>query len=686
MDRCNACSASARFPRLARAWLWALPAAFGLLMFSFRFLDPDAEIGDRAPIGNVAAGLADGLASSVWHYQCVYNTGSMLFGVLLYPVYAWCGSSFLWLKMLSACFLIGGIIFWALALGRIDEPPVRLLFVLWAVFPPPFLASTYFAPYAIHIESLFFLGLLLYLFTRMPNDGPRFGETSMFGFVGGFAVFFSPENLPFVAAAATVAGLRWRRHGVFRLLWPGAVAFAIGLSPVLMSPDYPRTIEMGQVDVAGRLAVCAARWWNLFFRILPFCAGYRGIAGNLLTMAWPLLIAGGVAVVFREIAAKKNKLAGPQWTKLLLVFHLFFFFAALGFSIKELDLDTLAGTRYFATLSLSFFTLASLFLARLRPYQKWLVMTPFLLSGFANIAAPPGLHARVLVEGWRQQRTHRGDDYRRLVGDDLASRWRSREEAFAEVAKLPCRWRPEGYVAIGRRLATDDFVAIVQDDSRPEFARLDVAIGQGLRLAQFLADRGAPPAFASASPPEPDVSRMGTVEKNIALAATNGMGRGILDEKIGARLPAFMLSTPRDQGQLQREAMARAAEFSAYFPQLTEREFSLALARGFGVWFGYAAGLDDDAIRAARSVVEAAFHYAEDAEARATFRQGFMAGLATRIKNTFNRFQFKYHSIDFPVLRDALAEQGVLCQPCSSHANEYDLAPIPCASPKLVRP
>jgi len=137
----------------------------------------------------------------------------------------WFGSSVLWLKLLSAAFLAGGLGFWTLAMGRVGGRPLQLLFVLWAIFPPPFAESIFHTQYANHTESLLFLGVSLYLFTRMSDAAPRFGEAVLFGLAAGFAVLFSASNLPFVAAAAVTAVARWRRRGVVRLLWRRFLVF-----------------------------------------------------------------------------------------------------------------------------------------------------------------------------------------------------------------------------------------------------------------------------------------------------------------------------------------------------------------------------------------------------------------------------------------------------------------------------
>jgi len=675
--------------RRLRICLWFLLAIVGSLLFFIRLLDAGIPW-DSTPIGNVAAGLAEGLAAPVWHYQCAHNTGSMLFGVLLYPVYAWCGSSYLWLKLLSALFLFGGVMFWALAMGRVGGPKLQLLFVLWAILPPPFLEKCYHEVVAIHVESLFFLGLLLHLFTRMPTVGPRFRESLVFGFVAGFAVFFSPENLPFVAAAASVAVARWRGRRVVRVLWPGALGFAVGLSPLLMSPMYALTIDHTQQGAVARLAFCAARWWNLGARILPHFAGYHGFAGRPLTLAWPLLIAAGAAVVLREAAAKKTEMAGPEWAKLLIVLHVVFFCGALGFSARDIDRTN---PRYLVTLSLSFYSLASFFLLRLRPYQKWLLLAPFLLSGFANLASRGDTmlyrapHAyQVLVDEWRRDRAHRGDDYLgRLIGNDLPDRWTSRDEAFAEAAKLPCRWRPEAYVAIGYRLAPEDFAAFARDETQAQFARQYVAIGQGLRLFLYFSKTGRPPALESTTQTESDATSIRQFEKNIALAAASGFGRGFPDWE-------FARAVSADGAALHREALARVAEISALFPQLTHREFSLAFLRGVGFAFGCRRvpsieclhRSDDGEIRRALSLADPIFPDRDDPEQQDTFRAGFVDGLATRIMTSVNRFSFNWQAIDYATLRDALAAHGVLCRPVPGHADEFDLVITPCASPGVA--
>jgi hypothetical protein len=669
-------------PRGLSLSLWLLLTAGALLLFSVDFFEPPTSSGDPMPVGDVASGLVDGLAASPWHYQVDYQTGTMVFGILLCPVYAGCGSSLLWIKILSAMFLAGGIVFWALALGRVGGPKLQWLFVLWAVLPPPPFGRAYHEALAIHTESLFFLGLLLHLFARMQNVGASFREASLVGLVAGFAVFFSPENLPFAAAAAVVAVARWRGPGFRRLLWPGAFAFLIGVSPVCLTMDYRHTFGVDGIGIAGKLAVCAAHWWNLFFRILPHCADYRS---KLLTFAWPLLIAAGAAAVVRETAANRKNLTTIEWTKLLLVLHVLFFFGAIGLSRDEV-VPGFFGTRYLTSLSFSFFSLASIFLLGLRRYLTWPLVAPFLISTFVNVASNPRCNPRTLVEGWREYRDLRGDDYMRLVVSELPTRCRTLAEALAEIPKFPCRWRPEGYLGYGLRLPPQDFPVFARDAALPEYARRNVAIGLGIQLSHGLSG----PILNRQQPSKTEISPLPQLEDDLARAAASGCGRGILDDKIGSLLTTFLFGDPDVKAQLHRETAARATELSASFPQLTPREFSLALARGFAEWLGYAAGfesldhggrLDDDLVRRTLALAEAISEDKDDPEARETRRDGIAAGLATWIKNNRNRIAFDPQSVFFPLLRDALAAQGLLCRPVPGRADECDLVVAPCPAP-----
>jgi hypothetical protein len=403
---------------------------------------------------------------------------------------------------------------------------------------------------------------------------------------------------------------------------------------------------------------------------------------------------------------------GAEWAKLLIVLHVFVFFAALGFGEQTIIRYDGGEDKYFSTIALSLLSLASFFLVRLRSYQRWLALAPFVFSSFAPFASNPGLNPRILADGCREQRAFRGDDYRQLIAQNIPDRWRTLDQALAEVGRLPCRWRSEGFVTIGRWLSPDQFALFMRDDARPdapqavsgdgshrpakswrswpESARRNAAIGQGMRLPRYLweCETSAHPETACAAVLAGSCFRQ--LDKEFALALADGLGRGILDIDLDDSLrPLLAGRNPVGNEQIRRKMVERVSTCSAVLPQLTNRECALAVLRGIAFWFGiehdrsaeHVREVDEGNVRRTRSRAAPFFFDADDPEEQRAFDEGLTAGLENWIKNTVNRFAIRSQAIDFPRLRDGLAEQGVLCRPIPDRPDEYEVVIAPCARP-----
>jgi hypothetical protein len=619
---------------------------------------------DQADTGTLATGLVEGLATSPWWYQNSHETGSLVFGVLLYPVYALAGSSFLWLKILSFAAVAGGFFFWTAALRRAWGPTAAVIFFLWLLFPPPFLEWHVHQCWAQHVESFFFSGLLVFLFVRLHDSLPRFWESLALGLSAGFASFFCMDNLLIAGALAAIAVWRWRRPGLVRLLWPTALGFLATFSPSRFSPVLPvPSHEIWSFFHPSALLECGRRWTDLVLRALPNCAGYRGAAGAWMSAAWLLLVGLGVGRVLWNARTAKAKPEGPDWLAAVLLLQLLFFALAVGMSNHQVefgagsDLDFYLSRRYLLIVFPALLALASAFLARSRGPWKWLLMAPFLVAGCANLTSGVDFRGGALAAKYHGLRIRRGDDYHRFVYAALPLSWRNQRDALASVARLPRRWRDEGYESVGLwRPLGETLEAAANDGGLAVDARRGLAAGAGRGLVQHgRADRrleGYSEADAAAI-----FALVNALDKPLALSFAMGLGREIqAREAVGA------------------SATDLASWARSLLPQLTAAELFRCFVRGYGVWLGLTIhSFDEPAKMRKIAVYERAFGAEFDDDGKAAVADGLAAGRAISVANDFTRFVYDYPPADFPAFRDALERLGIRLRPTVGVANEYVL-------------
>jgi hypothetical protein len=660
--------------------VWLLLAALWLLVFALRLVSSLNAIGDDPGAANLASGLLDGLAASPWSYQYAQLPGTMVFGILLYPVYAICGSSLLWIEILGALFLAGGVVFWTLAVRRAWQREVAPIFFLWLIFPPPFLEANFHSAKASHVENLFFSGLLVFLFVRRGSAAPRFWETLGFSLLAGFAVFFYQGNIAICLALAATAVWRWGRSGAWRLLWPAAPAFLLGYwpsrysrtLPFAFNPFYHHTIPF---------ADCWSKWADFFSIIAPRWAGYTGFGGHWLSLAWPLLAIFGIAFAVRHIAAGELGPFPGDWLARLLAAQLFFFFVAYGFSewTIPLNISAYGSLRYLVSISLSVLAFACYFLQQTTRRWKWLLLAPFLLAGGVNVVRGVDFSAGGLAHDLHGFLARRGDDYAQYVYFDLPREWKTHADAAASIAKLPRRWRDDGYVSLGIWLPPEELAAVVQDESLPPAARRYLALGGAIRWTRHV-NAGAESADAR-NRRAAALSRLKDMDRPIAQSFAAGVGRGLGEQEEDMIRKA---AETANSGEPNWENLsAQAGRIRDWLPQLTDREFILAVFEGFGLSSGLdfpstvdsKRGPDLGAERLEQAIVrqERLAGIAPGGEADEVFRQGFTAGLAAWIKNRYKRFDFSRGGVDPAAMASALSEQGVRLRRCAGQGGEYDL-------------
>jgi hypothetical protein len=660
--------------RNSETLVWISLAAFGIFFYSQRLLTGGTGLVNQHALATLATGLLDGVASPIWNYEYRYAPGTVVFGVLLYPVYAAFGSSVLWVRAISIFFVAGGVILWTKALRRAWGFAPAAIFLAWAIAPPPFFELNYHYAYSLHIENVFFSGALLFLFVRMPDAGPRFFETLIFGVIAGFATWFSPLNLPLLPAFAATAIWRWRWRGVCRLIWPAACGCWFGHSPAHYGRwgFYPGVKAL--VEKTASLDVFS-HWRSLLFRDLPLCAGYGhgadSIFGIWLSVAFFLLAALGIAVAVARVVREAGA-AGRDWASAFIAFHLLFFVFAFGFSDQLID-DYWSydwNAHYLATLFFPLLAGASHIIAgasRVRKLAPYVLLAPFLFAGFAHLVSPDNFRPRDLRTRLAGLLRQRGDDYREYVHGHLPDSWASEGAALSSIAKLPRRWRGEGFISFGIHRPPEEIAALATGGALPEADRQRIALGAGIANAGKYFAGPADREPGAAGDGWPAALRLAEWDKKSARSFVEGQGRGAESGKLTAP------GVPVGARDVREDAERYARVLRAALPQLDERELLAALLSGRAFWAGYRIFLnpcaEDGDVSDARigrwlSIV---VQMCDDGDGRRLLpecRRQFVAGMASGIKVWLHRFTLAGSLIDPAELRDAFAEDGIRLESC----------------------
>ncbi len=658
-------------PRLARArdaCLWAILGALGMLAYASRFICTALDSGEQPAAGMVATALLDGLAAPIWYYQNHLVTGTLAFGALLCPLYAAFGSTFLALKIVSAAMVVGGGVFWTLAVRRAWGLTAAVVFFLWLVLPPPFLEWHFHQSYGGRSESLLFSGLLVWLFVRVGEAPPRFFACLGFGMLAGFACFFCFDNLAVAAALAIACVWRWRAAAFSRSLWPAAIGFLCLFSLTLFAAILPPAIaEYSRSFRTGQAAAVWRGWLDLFGWLLPVFPLYGGVAGRWLSAAWSALAAPGLALAAWRGIRDRDQPSPKSALAVFAVAHFFCYAAAYGLSTQKILLppqnDLFFDLRYLYTLAPTMLALSTFFLLRLRRW-KWLVLLPFLAGGFANVRSAGTYSIADFKAGLARMEARRGDDYYSWIHTRLPQSWRAEPAAFQSVAKLPRRWRAAGWRELGSWLRSARALDLLANDrALPADARRNLAAGAGAEFVGEALARGRRQHGDFAEGRPAFLAQLRGLDRDAAQGFAVGMGYG-------------MASRVRDGYD------ARFAGFAdlvcSLLPQLADDDCRQALIRGeavsSGEWCTTPAAAASQFVDACVSRYEPAAEDERLESAGAAFRSGWAEGNARRVAANFNRVVV--HGDFAADLRNAFAEMAIDLRPTGA-AEEYDLVILP---------
>jgi hypothetical protein len=672
--------------------VWLALAIVWLSFFTFRFAAIFTNDNVQVIGGTLATGLLDGLASPPGYYQDEHTTGCLLFGVLLLPVYWAFGSSLLWIKLLSAFFVVAGIFCWIIAVRRAWGRPAALVFYLWTLFPPPYLEWNYHQSWASHVESYLFSGLLLLWFARAGASPPRRRETFAYSLLAGLAAAFAQENLLIVAALATTSVWRWRRPEVRRLLVPAAIGFLVTFSLSLISPQMP-IAHNRFAEVARHWLVDGWREWReLFVAILPHCASYRGLAGDYLSGAWFFLAVLGAIAVARDSAAENTGQSSKAWLSRVLLLQVFFFIAAYGlgaYRIRSAPFTDFHELRYLVPISLTLLAFLSYLVWRVGSRWKWAFLAGFLIAGFINVTSDVDFTVDALRQGIHRFRIERGDDYYGYIAKNAVPFWSGNGQALAYVAALPRRWRGEGFVQVGAWMGPSGFLALASGDrTLDEDARRNLARGAGVAIASADRPGSSPTAASLGDSPNTAVAGLRDLSAEIATSLAAGVGQGMFFEDArlgGGVVDRSPLSEPIEKETLARrrraECTAKIHFVEQLLPQLSENDLIVAAIGGMGYTDGRGLGsgfeldydLTQDRINDILSIWEDVLPGEQREAAGRALRQGFAEGFADRLKNDFNRYTFRSRAVGVAMIRDALLKQGIRLQEAGPRSSEFKL-------------
>jgi hypothetical protein len=654
-----------------RRWetiLWIVLAALWVVAFAYRLsfcVSQDyEEVGD----GLLAAGIVDGFATSPRLYTYGESYGPVVYGLLLSPIYWAAGSHALWIKLLGFLFLSAGVGLWTLLLRQAWGFAPAVLFFLFCLLPPPLFGENASVFKANHLDSIFYGGLLLYLFQRQSNDLPSRKAVAGFGLLAGFASFFCLQNLPVCAAAGVMTVWKWRWRGLARAIWPGAACFALAFSPYVLLRAGPRP------PVGGG---ASPEFWRRLIDLggeLPRLAGYDIAWLPHLSLIFFVAAIGGLILANFDVVATGffhcPTTAADRLSRLLALF-LVFWIAAFATAHGGFY------SRYFLPIFPILTAFACFLLGRAPSFLKWAVAAPFLIAGFVNFAAifPGDLVA--FSQNWRTLVGFRGEDYQVIV-NRLHLGWDGDIDAAARsIARLPRRWRDDGWVSVGRWLEPEKVLTLLlqQPPARPQ-ERPFIAFGLGRKLEPEIEPRACPePDEAPGAGPREALpaawrERLAQVDAEAAGEAASGA------------VMQYLENEKRTETQRARDAIcahdALVRHLRAVFRQLDDAAFRRAMLRGAGIFYGDQIVLptprEADGIVASWTAPPGDELSAEFLESgRRDLVAGLAEGYAQWLITERHRFRYYGEADVLPPLRDRLARRGVTLRTIDPRRREYAL-------------
>jgi hypothetical protein len=663
--------------------VWIAVAALWLYVYGVRFfyyvnVRPDFE---QIRNGAFASGLLDGLAAPAKYYRYGIGEGPLVYGAVLAPIFFLGGSKYLWIKLLGGLFAAGGALVWTLALRRVWGFAAAAMFLLWNALPPPFWEWHSHQFWANHFESVFLAGLLLLLFLRAGEARPGFWVSAAAGLFAGFAVVFCLDNLFMAIALAVGFVWRWRRPGLARLVWPTGPVFLLSLAPFLLNS----TDEL-QIHRAWP-AQAFERWRDLLFWALPRLTGYH-VAG------WPALSAavyvaavlGIVAAIVAMIrlARRRPGLPAADWLGRALLLHLLVFFVAIGYAKRMLPPPgDFFALRYLLPLVPILTAFVCYLFSRLPGFWKWLPLAPFLAVGLANLKPLAPRDLAYFSGSWRTLTERRGDDYDWMVFDRLPNSWTENPAASPAlaVARLPRRWRDDGWAAYGRWLHADKaLTSLLGDAAFGGDGRAAIARGAGLDFGDRLFPLGCDEIEGFAEKNADLIALPARLDAPLASAFAEGVGGGMaencarFDSEFSRNAPDFFRDRLENSALLADRLRCVARFLAARLAQPAPAARQQAFLRGVGQWQGWRQpNLPPESVAGYAAFLASVVAADSPPEATQEFYRGYAEGQAHYLTNDFNYFAFGPPRINLPLLREAFARRGVELQPTGRIAEEFAL-------------
>jgi hypothetical protein len=700
-------NAAPRWPNRERALWFALAAAW-VMVYLFRAgvwchrgdVSWQAHLDEDVRAGALATGLLDGLVAPPVAYQYGENHGMLIDGVLLAPIYYLAGSRALWVKLLSMLFIGGGLFFWTAAIAGAWGRSTAALYLALNVLPPPGVELPWhWSSGAGHLESIFFSGLLVYLFIREGEACPTRQAAVAFGLVAGVAAFFYVPNAALAAGLVVAAAWRWRWAGMRRLLVPAGLALlviitlqtrlAFGPRAASSDADGPRTAwtslkalyaplhsllpaNPGPAAILRKfvrlMAVQLPTFNNIYRETVPdrrlreiFSFG-SGSETDLLSIAFAGLALVGLAVAVAapwRAAHRREPRTKGDWFGRALAFQVVFWILGYLLSPRDINIALRPQMRYLMPLYPIFAALFSRALALLCGRRRWLAAAPFLAAGFLNIAWTIPRDAPEIGAATDFLWNRRGDDYQFFTARLPENFPSSREGVEAAVARMRRPWRDAAWEALGGSRCAGRDGAGLADAGLPDDERLPFAFGCGARWAPLVLSALLPGYRAAERSNEAAREKLSAwtagLDDAAATAFAAGVGYGANAEKLDA-------DSPRREG-------------AAFAGALRPPDFLRAFVRGVGRRLGEETG--PSMIASTQPLIDrwaAAFDIEPPADCAAALLSGLADGQATYLLNTFHSFSYSPQRYgDLPRLRDALQRRGVALRRVAAARDEFAL-------------
>lgn len=417
---------------------------------------------EEAASGNLARGLVEGLVTSIPYYQYAPHThGTLVYGALLAPWYALFGSSMLAVKLLGLLFAAAGTALWCAVARRMFGARAAAWFALWWLLPPAALIRMQHLAWANHMESIAFIGAMVYVAQNLDEDRGNARRYAALGLIAGFASFFCLQAAP--AAAAIAAVDLWERRGraLARWLWPGAPAFLLGFAPHFWAAAATDRV----VDLTARQFEPLTRLHTLLRYVLVELFGYSMPA---LTVVACGCVATGFVWACREGLRASTPVSdrpGRRGLRLLAAYVVAFSaaFMVSQFAVTPQDRGVYL-VRYAVTIAPPLMALAAWASARI-PHRAAALLLAALAVGSIADQKPWAAAGRAVRQardvGWAGElRCLRGDDVDVYLTTDAGFAWshaanirpglaEAWPRLLSEVERVPPEWRRYGYEVMG---------------------------------------------------------------------------------------------------------------------------------------------------------------------------------------------------------------------------------------------